>query len=100
MVGASEQRPARDELSLGYVQQLVEDVQADLADLDRAAPSDGDEPADSTLAILGVSGEIRVPRAGARRSWRTCASRLAVACYPRPEEHHEDEKENRSWATC
>ena len=45
-------RRARDELSLGYLLDLMEEVQADVAALDRTAPE---------LPSIGVSGEIRVP---------------------------------------
>lgn len=91
LVGTIGRRPARDELSLGYVLNLVEEVQTDLAQLAR----DADD-----MAVLGVSGEIRVP-AGDRQAFlddlRTTlqdlftrhggaegeALRLAVACYPK-----------------
>ena len=39
-------------LSLGYLLELVEEVQSDIAALDRSAPE---------LPSIGVSGEIRVP---------------------------------------
>jgi DNA-binding transcriptional ArsR family regulator len=90
-------RKAQDALSLGYLLQLVEDVQSDIAALDRTAPE---------LPSIGVSGEIRVP-AEQRQAFlddlqRTLrelfaryggpqgdAFKLAVACYPkgdRPDE--------------
>jgi DNA-binding transcriptional ArsR family regulator len=81
----------RDELSLGYLIELVEDVQGDLAALDRARPE---------LPTLGVSGRIRLP-AGRRAEFfdelrgtlRDLFARyggrggddfqLAIACYPK-----------------
>jgi DNA-binding transcriptional ArsR family regulator len=83
-----------DELSLGYLLNLVEDVQADVAALDRAAPE---------LPSIGVSGEIRVPpqrrqefltelRATLENLFTRYggsegdAFKLALACYPRPPE--------------
>ncbi|MGY6658461.1 ArsR/SmtB family transcription factor [Amycolatopsis sp. TRM77291] len=51
LVGRLGPRAARDELSLGYLVDLMEEVQADVAALDRAAPE---------LPSIGVSGEIRV----------------------------------------
>ncbi|MDG4817676.1 MULTISPECIES: winged helix-turn-helix domain-containing protein [Micromonospora] len=87
-------RRARDELSLGHLLDLMEEVQADVAALDRAAPE---------LPSIGVSGEIRVP-AERRQEFladlRTAledlftryggaegdAFKLAVACYPKGED--------------
>lgn len=87
-------RRARDELSLGHLLDLMEEVQADVAALDRAAPE---------LPSIGVSGEIRVP-AERRQEFladlRTTlqelftryggaegdAFKLAVACYPKGED--------------
>ncbi|GLY21826.1 helix-turn-helix domain-containing protein [Micromonospora sp. NBRC 101691] len=87
-------RRARDELSLGHLLDLMEQVQADVAALDRTAPE---------LPSIGVSGEIRVP-AERRQEFladlRTTlqdlftryggaegdAFKLAVACYPKGEE--------------
>ncbi|MGW1057318.1 helix-turn-helix domain-containing protein [Micromonospora rubida] len=87
-------RRARDELSLGHLVDLMEEVQADVAALDRAAPE---------LPSIGVSGEIRVP-AERRQEFladlRTTlqelftryggaegdAFKLAVACYPKGED--------------
>ncbi|AGM09304.1 ArsR/SmtB family transcription factor [Amycolatopsis keratiniphila] len=91
LVGRLGPRVARDELSLGYLVDLMEEVQADVAALDRAAPE---------LPSIGVSGEIRV--APERRQefldeLKTTlqdlftryggaegdAFKLAVACYPK-----------------
>lgn len=87
-------RRARDELSLGYLLDLMEEVQADIATLDRSAPE---------LPSLGVSGEIRLPVErrqeffdDLRRTLQDlftrygCAEgdafKLAVACYPKGED--------------
>jgi DNA-binding transcriptional ArsR family regulator len=85
----------RDELSLGYLLDLMEEVQADIAALDRTAPE---------LPSVGVSGEIRVP-AGRRQEFlddlqtmlqdlftryggaEGDAFKLAVACYPKGDSH-------------
>ncbi|MGC4805096.1 helix-turn-helix domain-containing protein [Micromonospora sp. DT233] len=86
-------RRARDELSLGHLLDLMEEVQADVAALDRAAPE---------LPSIGVSGEIRVPAerrqeflADLRGTLQDLFTRyggaegdafkLAVACYPKGE---------------
>lgn len=91
LVGTLGVRRAQDELSLGYLLNLVEEVQADIAALDRTAPE---------LPSIGVSGEVRV-RPEQRQAFlddlRTTlqdlftryggsegdAFRLAVACYPK-----------------
>ncbi|RKN49594.1 winged helix-turn-helix domain-containing protein [Micromonospora endolithica] len=52
LVGRIGGRRVRDELSLGYLLDLMEEVQADVAALDRTA---------GELPSVGVSGEIRVP---------------------------------------
>src|SRR3954453_23328115 len=52
LVGRIGLRRQQDDLSLGYLLDLMEEVQADIAALDRAAPE---------LPSIGVSGEIRVP---------------------------------------
>lgn len=88
-------RKARDAMSLGYLLDLMEEVQGDIARLD---------PETSELPSLGVSGEIRV-RPEQRQEFmnelqRTLrdlftryggpegdAFKLAVACYPREGEH-------------
>ncbi|MEO3925281.1 helix-turn-helix domain-containing protein [Micromonosporaceae bacterium B7E4] len=90
LVGRLGLRKAQDEMSLGYLLNLMEEVQADIAALDRAAPE---------LPSIGVSGEIRVP-AELRQQFLTDlqtalqelftryggaegdAFKLAVACYP------------------
>src|ERR671930_36483 len=91
LVGRIGLRQARDRLSLGYLLDLMEDVQADVAALDLTRPD---------LPSIGVSGDIRV-----RPEQRTAfldelqqtlqdlftryggaegdAFRLAVACYPK-----------------
>ncbi|MET9341762.1 MULTISPECIES: helix-turn-helix domain-containing protein [unclassified Nonomuraea] len=88
-------RKAQDELSLGYLLDLMEEVQADIAALDRTA---------SELPSIGVSGEIRVPperRQEFMNDLRDAlqdlftryggaegdAFKLAVACYPKGETH-------------
>jgi DNA-binding transcriptional ArsR family regulator len=91
LVGPIGLRRARDELSLGHLLDLVEQVQADIGALDRTAPE---------LPSLGISGEIRIP-AGRRPEFlddlrstlqdlftryggaEGDAFRLAVACYPK-----------------
>jgi len=52
LVGRLGFRRQQDELSLGYLLDLMEQVQADIAALDRYAPE---------LPSIGVSGRIRVP---------------------------------------
>jgi len=96
LVGRLGLRRVRDELSLGYLLDLMEEVQAEVAALDRSAPE---------LPSIGVSGEIRV-RPQDRQAFlddlRTTlqdlftryggaegdAFKLAVACYPK--EQHDD----------
>jgi DNA-binding transcriptional ArsR family regulator len=95
LVGRLGPGKARDELSLGYLLELMEEVQADVAALDRTAPE---------LPSIGVSGEIRVP-AERRQEFlddlqsmlrglftryggaEGDAFKLAVACYPKGESH-------------
>ena len=91
LVGRLGLRRPQDELSLGYLLELMEDVQADLAALDRSAPE---------LPSIGISGEIRVPPqrrqaflADLKASLQDLFTRyggaegdafkLAVACYPK-----------------
>jgi DNA-binding transcriptional ArsR family regulator len=91
LVGRIGGRRARDELSLGYLLDLMEEVQAEIATLDRGAPE---------LPSVGVSGEIRLPperRQEFLDDLKTTlqdlftryggaegdAFRLAVACYPK-----------------
>jgi DNA-binding transcriptional ArsR family regulator len=91
LVGRIGLRRSRDALSLGYLLDLMEEVQADVAALDRTAPD---------LPSIGVSGQIRV-RPEQRQEFladlRTTlqdlltryggadgdAFKLAVACYPK-----------------
>ncbi|WP_433205826.1 helix-turn-helix domain-containing protein [Dactylosporangium sp. CS-047395] len=91
LVGRIGLRQSRDQLSLGYLVDLMEDVQADIAALDLARPD---------LPSIGVSGEIRV-RPEQRKDFldelqhtlqdlftryggaEGDAFRLAVACYPK-----------------
>ncbi|TYB63372.1 helix-turn-helix transcriptional regulator [Nonomuraea sp. PA05] len=51
LVGRLGLRKTRDHLSLGYLLDLMEEVQADIAALDKTAPE---------LPSIGLSGEIRV----------------------------------------
>jgi DNA-binding transcriptional ArsR family regulator len=106
LVGRIGQRQQRDEASLGYLLDLMEEVQSDVAALHsqaahRAAqPHTGDPEADEPdLPSLGVSGEIRV-RPDRRPEFMADlkaalqdlftryggaegdAFKLAVACYP------------------
>lgn len=112
LLGAIGPRPSRDELSLGYLLQLAEDLQSDLAQLDRSAAMVGQEDSLSTeLATLGVSGEITLPPEGRaaflsdlRQTLQELFTRhggadgetirLAVACYPKPDDIRE-EREHR-----
>lgn len=90
LVGRIGLRKVRDELSLGYLLDLMEEVQADIAALDRSAPE---------LPSIGLSGEIRVlpeRRQEFLNELQTTlqdlftryggsegdAFKLAVACYP------------------
>jgi DNA-binding transcriptional ArsR family regulator len=91
VVGRIGLREHTDELSLGYLLDLMEEVQADVAALDRTRPE---------LPSIGVSGEIRVQperRADFIADLKTAlqdlftryggaegdAFKLAVACYPK-----------------
>lgn len=93
LVGRIGLRKTQDELSLGYLLDLMEEVQADIAALDRNRPE---------LPSIGVSGEIRVPperRQEFMNDLRDAlqdlftryggaegdAFKLAVACYPKGE---------------
>jgi DNA-binding transcriptional ArsR family regulator len=94
LVGRIGLRRPRDELSLGYLLDLMEDVQADVAALDRTAPE---------LPSIGVSGQIRI-RPERRQEFfddlkdvlqdlftryggaEGDAFKLAVACYPKGDE--------------
>ncbi|TDC09212.1 ArsR family transcriptional regulator [Nonomuraea longispora] len=102
LVGRIGLRKARDELSLGYLLDLMEEVQADIAALDRAAPE---------LPSLGLSGEIHV-RPENRHQFMTelqtmlqdlftryggaegDAFKIAVACYPKTTDRPEEELDN------
>ncbi|WP_156758655.1 ArsR/SmtB family transcription factor [Actinokineospora pegani] len=91
LVGRIGGRRERDELNLGHLLDLVEQVQVDIAALDRARPE---------LPSLGVAGEIRVPPenreaflADLRTTLQDLFTRhggaegdpfaLVVACYPK-----------------
>ncbi|MFI7449172.1 helix-turn-helix domain-containing protein [Nonomuraea sp. NPDC049714] len=95
LVGRIGLTKARDELSLGYLLDLMEEVQADIAALDRTAPE---------LPSIGLSGEIHVQpekRQEFLNDLQTMmrelftryggdegdAFKLAVACYPKGEDH-------------
>lgn len=54
LIGTIGGRRARDDLSLGYLIELVEEVQQDLATIDKTKPE---------LPTLGVSGRIALPAA-------------------------------------
>jgi DNA-binding transcriptional ArsR family regulator len=93
VVGRIGLRAQQDELSLGHLLDLMEEVQADVAALDRSRPE---------LPSIGVSGEIRV-RPEQRQEFlddlkntlqdlftryggaEGDAFKLAVACYPKGE---------------
>jgi DNA-binding transcriptional ArsR family regulator len=94
LVGRIGLRKVQDELSLGYLLDLMEDVQADIAALDRTAPE---------LPSVGVSGEIRVLPEHRQEFLNDLQSvmqdlftryggaegdafKLAVACYPKGQE--------------
>ncbi|GAA0828190.1 helix-turn-helix domain-containing protein [Streptosporangium amethystogenes subsp. fukuiense] len=93
LVGRIGLRGTRDELGLGYLLDLMEEVQADIGALDRTAPE---------LPSVGVSGEIRVPPERRQEFLSDLRStlqdlftryggtegdafKLAVACYPKGE---------------
>ncbi|MEV4166511.1 helix-turn-helix domain-containing protein [Nonomuraea dietziae] len=95
LVGRLGLRRTQDELSLGYLLDLMEEVQSDIAALDRTAPE---------LPSIGVSGEIRVPPERRQEFVNDLrevlqdlftryggaegdAFKLAVACYPKGETH-------------
>jgi DNA-binding transcriptional ArsR family regulator len=99
LVGRIGLRRSQDELSLGYLLDLMEDVQADVAALDRTRPE---------LPSIGVAGEIRV-RPERRQEFlddlkstlqdlftryggaEGDAFKLAVACYPKERHDRADE---------
>ncbi|MGJ6967393.1 ArsR/SmtB family transcription factor [Streptosporangium sp. G11] len=93
LVGRIGLRATQDELGLGYLLDLMEEVQADIGALDRTAPE---------LPSIGVSGEIRMlpeRRQEFLNDLQTAlqdlftryggaegdAFKLAVACYPKGE---------------
>jgi DNA-binding transcriptional ArsR family regulator len=93
LVGRIGLRKAQDEMSLGYLLDLMEEVQHDVAALDRTAPE---------LPSVGVSGEIRVSPEHRQQFLDDLQSalqdlftqyggaegdafKLAVACYPKGE---------------
>jgi len=93
LVGRIGLRKAQDEMSLGYLLDLMEEVQHDVAALDRTAPE---------LPSVGVSGEIRVNPEDRQQFLDDLQSalqdlftryggsegdafKLAVACYPKGE---------------
>jgi DNA-binding transcriptional ArsR family regulator len=95
LVGRIGLTKARDELSLGYLLDLMEDVQADIAALDKTAPE---------LPSIGLSGEIHVRPENRQEFLNDLqtmmrelftryggvegdAFKLAVACYPKGEVH-------------
>ena len=99
LVGRIGLRKVRDELSLGYLLDLMEEVQADIAALDRRAPE---------LPSIGLSGEIRVlpeRRQEFLHELQTTlqdlftryggsegdAFKLAIACYPHQREGEPDD---------
>jgi DNA-binding transcriptional ArsR family regulator len=101
LVGRIGQRQHRDEASLGYLLDLMEEVQSDVAALHIQAASRAAQPVagEPDLPSLGVSGEIRV-RPDRRPEFMADlkaalqdlftkyggaegdAFKLAVACYP------------------
>jgi DNA-binding transcriptional ArsR family regulator len=95
LVGRIGTRRTRDRLSLGYLLDLMEEVQSEVADLDRTAEAGLSDD----LPSIGVSGEIRVPAARRQEFLADLrdtlqdlftryggdagdAFRLALACYP------------------
>ncbi|MFC5832872.1 helix-turn-helix domain-containing protein [Nonomuraea insulae] len=102
LVGRIGLRKVRDELSLGYLLDLMEEVQEDIAALDKTV---------SELPSIGLSGEIHV-RPENRQEFLNelqCtlkdlftryggaegdAFRLAVACYPKSGPDHRGERDH------
>lgn len=111
LVGTIGPRRVQDELSLGYLLHLIEDVQSDLAGLGRGATGPArSEAALTDLPTVAVSGEIRLPPGGRAAFLADLRStlqelftrhggatgdtfKLAVACYPKPHETEETEDE-------
>jgi DNA-binding transcriptional ArsR family regulator len=99
LVGRIGQRQHRDEASLGYLLDLMEEVQSDVAALHTQAAARVAQQTEPDLPSLGVSGEIRV-RPDRRPEFMADlkaaleglftkyggaegdAFKLAVACYP------------------
>ena len=73
LVGAIGQRRAQDEMSLGFLLSLSEQMQSDLA---RLARETGERPS------LGMSGEVRAPAAAAAGVPRRPARRDREPAYP------------------
>jgi DNA-binding transcriptional ArsR family regulator len=118
LVGRIGQRQQRDEASLGYLLDLIEEVQSDVAALHTQAArraAGEPNPDEPDLPSLGVSGEIRV-RPDRRPEFMADlksalqdlftkyggaegdAFRLAVACYPdhadSPDQPHDEHDEH------
>lgn len=100
LVGRLGTRAHRDQLSLGHLLDLMEDVQADVAALDKTALGN----TMSDLPSIGVSGEIHVPTERRQEFLDDLKStlqalftryggaegdafKIAVACYPKGEPH-------------
>lgn len=70
LIGTLGPRRTRDQLSAGYLLDLLEDVQSDLAQVlgpllpDRGQDGDQDHETGPAPTTLGISGEIRVPAEG------------------------------------
>ncbi|MCU1681981.1 MAG: ArsR family transcriptional regulator [Amycolatopsis sp.] len=107
LVGRIGQRQQRDEASLGYLLDLMEEVQSDVADLHTQAAHQAGQHSEADLPSLGVSGEIRVRpdrRPEFMADLKTAlqdlftkyggdegdAFKLAVACYPDRPHDEED----------
>ena len=119
LIGTIGPRQVRDQLSAGYLLELLEDVQSDLAEVlgpllpdGEPAETEDDRPAGrepgAAPTTLGISGEILVPAEGrdaflddlkitlqdlfARHGGATGETyRLAAALYPKPTKGHDHE---------